>query len=141
MDVLSLHEELTDKFSNMFLFDNIFNIYRFQAENDMFQFEILSDGVYSTDPTVFVSSLLCPVDFGEEHDALEKLAKALAMNMYFIQTNGASIGFEPDTLQLAVFENVALNKLQSAEDLIEWLTKFTNKFAGIRDTFFQVQEA
>jgi hypothetical protein len=125
----------------MLLFGNIFNIYRVQAENDLFQFEILSDGVYSTDLTVFVSSLLCPVDFGDEHHALEKLAQALAMNMYFIQTNGASIGFEHDTLQLAVFENVALNKLQSAEDLIEWLTKFTNKFAGIRDTFFQVQEA
>ncbi|MDR0693138.1 MAG: type III secretion system chaperone [Puniceicoccales bacterium] len=141
MDELSLRKELTNKFSSMFLFDNLFNIYRFQAENDMFQFEILSDGVFSADPTVFVSSLLCPVDFGEEHDAIEKLAKALAMNMYFVQTNGASIGFEPDTLQLAVFENMALSKLQSAEDLVEWLTKFTNKFTGIRDTFFQVQEA
>ncbi|MDR2432761.1 MAG: hypothetical protein LBD34_03345, partial [Puniceicoccales bacterium] len=39
MNELSLRKELTDKFSNMFLFDNIFNVYRFQAENDMFQFE------------------------------------------------------------------------------------------------------
>lgn len=140
MNEVSLRKELTDKFSDMFLFDKVFDVYRFQAENDMFQFEILSDGVFSADPTVFVSSLLCPVDFDEEHDAIGKLAKALAMNMYFIQTNGASIGFEPDTLQLAVFENVALSKLQSAEDLIEWLTKFTNKFTGIRDAFFQVQE-
>ncbi|MDR1528321.1 MAG: type III secretion system chaperone [Puniceicoccales bacterium] len=141
MDELSLRKELTDKFSNMFLFDNMFNVYRFQAENNMFQFEILSDGVFFADPTVFVSSLLCPVDFGEEHDAIEKLVKALAMNMYFIQTKGASIGFEFDTLQLTVFEDIALSKLQSAEDLIKWLTKFTNKFTGIRDTFFQVQEA
>ncbi|MDR2603113.1 MAG: type III secretion system chaperone [Puniceicoccales bacterium] len=141
MEELSLRKELTDKFNNMFLFDNVFNVYRFQAENDMFQFEILSDGIFSSDPKIFVSSLLCPIDFGEEHDAIEKLAKALAMNMYFVQTNGASIGFEPDTLQLTVFENVALNKLQSTEDLIEWLTKFTNKFTGIRNTFFQIQEA
>ncbi|MDR0742187.1 MAG: type III secretion system chaperone [Puniceicoccales bacterium] len=138
MDELSLRKELTEKFSKMFLFDNMFNVYRFQAENNMFQFEILSDGVFSADPTVFVSSLLCPVDFEEEHDAIEKLAKALAMNMYFVQTSGASIGFEFDTLQLTVFEDIALSKLQSVEDLIEWLTKFTNKFTGIRDTFFQV---
>jgi hypothetical protein len=137
MDESFLHKELVGKFSNMFLFDSMFNVYRFQAENNMFQFEILSKGEFSTAPTIFVSSLLCPVNFEEEHDAIKKLAKALAMNMYFVQTNGASIGLEPDTLQLAVFEKIALSELQSPEELIEWLTKFTNKFAGIRDSFSQ----
>jgi hypothetical protein len=51
----------------------------FKLKNDNFQFEILGDRVFSTDPTVFVRALLYPVDFEEEHDAVEGIATSEQM--------------------------------------------------------------
>ncbi|MDR3273806.1 MAG: type III secretion system chaperone [Puniceicoccales bacterium] len=138
MDATSLHNELINSFSGMFLFDRLSNVYHFQIDNRSFQFEILDDGKFAEDPVIFISSLLCPINFEEERDAVRKLARALAMNMYFMETDGASIGFESDTLHLAVFEKVTLKDIESAKGLVEFLTKFASKFAGISDTFAEV---